>query len=78
MRSIQTSFDDPIKVTPIYIDIYSQRHLDNYLQQHQNEVQSKSSPIENQSTPSTNDEIIEEPISEPVVSSVIIDNEQTG
>jgi hypothetical protein len=81
MRSIQTSFNDPIKVTPIYIDIYSQRYLDNYLQKRQNEPQSKSLPIENQSIPSTNGAIIEEPISEPslpVVSSIIIDNQQTG
>jgi hypothetical protein len=81
MRSIQTSFNDPIKVTPIYIDIYSQRYLDNYLQKRQNEPQSKSLPIENQSIPSTNGATIEEPISEPslpVVSSIIIDNQQTG
>jgi hypothetical protein len=58
MRSIKTSFDDPIKVTPIYIDIYSQYHLDNYLQQRQIELQSKSSAI-----PSTNGTIKNEPIS---------------
>ncbi|CAF2857359.1 unnamed protein product [Rotaria sp. Silwood2] len=55
MRSIKTSFDDPIRVTPIYIDIYSQRHLDNYLQRRHSEVQSKLSSIENQSILSTTD-----------------------
>jgi hypothetical protein len=82
MRSIQVSFDNPIKVTPIYIDIYSQRHLDNYLQQRQNEVQSNSIPIDNQSVPSTNGEMEEEEQNSepslPVVPSVIIDNQETG
>ena len=81
MRSIHVSFDNPIKVTPIYIDIYSQRHLDNYLQQRQNGVESKSTPVDNQSVPSTNGEIEEERNSEPslpVVPSVTTDNQETG
>ena len=45
----------PIRVTPIYIDIYSQCHLDNYLQRRQNEFQSKSAgDLQNQQAiPST-------------------------
>jgi len=43
IHSIKTSFDNPIKLTPIYIDIYSQQHLENYLQQRQIEFQSKPS-----------------------------------
>jgi hypothetical protein len=40
---MKTSFDDFIKVTPIYIDIYSQHHFENYLKQRQIDLQSKSS-----------------------------------
>jgi hypothetical protein len=47
MRSIRTSFDGPIKLTPIYIEIYSQGHLENYLQQRQLERQSKPAPLTN-------------------------------
>lgn len=32
------TFDDSIQVTPIYIDIYSSYHLDNYLQRRQEKI----------------------------------------
>jgi hypothetical protein len=62
MRSIKTSLDDPIRVTPIYIDIYSQCHLDNYLQRRQNKLPLKSLSTKNQSIPSTNGTIKKEPV----------------
>ncbi|CAF1016189.1 unnamed protein product [Rotaria sordida] len=60
IRSIKTPFDDPIRVIPIYIDIYSQQHLDNYLQRRHSEVQSKILSIENQPILSTTDIITQE------------------
>lgn len=54
IQSIKTFVDDSIRITPIYIDIYSSRHLEHYLQQRQNDVQSKFSPIINQTIPSAN------------------------
>ncbi|CAF3434900.1 unnamed protein product [Rotaria sp. Silwood1] len=63
MRSIKTSFDNPIRVTPIYIDIYSQRHFDDYLQRRHSEIQSKLLLTENQSIPTTNNIITQEMLS---------------
>ncbi|CAF1004064.1 unnamed protein product [Adineta steineri] len=51
MRSIKTSLNDSIRMTPIYIDIYSQQHLDNYLQRRQMEFES----MKNSLTPSINE-----------------------
>jgi hypothetical protein len=48
-------------VTPIYIEIYSQCHLDNYLQRRQIEFQSK--PVITQSLPSMNGIIKKESVS---------------
>ncbi|CAF4503322.1 unnamed protein product [Rotaria socialis] len=61
MRSMNTSFHDPIRAKPIYIDIYSQRHLDNYLQQRLSEVERKLPSTENESILSI-DDIIENTI----------------
>jgi hypothetical protein len=38
-------FDDSIRMTPIYIDIYSQNHLNDYLQRRQIKLKSKPSII---------------------------------
>lgn len=37
---MKRSFDNMIKITPIYIDIYSSDHLEKYLKQRQLEFQS--------------------------------------
>ena len=47
IQSIKTPFDRSIKVTPIYIEIYSPRHLEKYFQQRHNGIQSKSSLMTN-------------------------------
>ncbi|CAF1605170.1 unnamed protein product [Rotaria magnacalcarata] len=55
MRSMNTSFHDPIRAKPIYIDIYSQHHLDNYLQQRLSEADRKLSSTQNESILSIDD-----------------------
>lgn len=41
VQSINKIFDDFIRITPIYINIYSQAHLNSYLKRRQMELQSK-------------------------------------
>lgn len=50
---MKRSFDNPIKLTPIYIDIYTPDHLEKYLQQRQLEIRS---------IPLTNGSVKKEPI----------------
>ena len=47
IRSMKTSFNDPIRVTPIYVEIYSQQHLENYLKRRQIEFKSKVTSVQN-------------------------------
>ncbi|CAF0732105.1 unnamed protein product [Adineta ricciae] len=47
IRSMKTSFNDPIRVTPIYVEIYSQQHLENYLKRRQSEFKSKVISVQN-------------------------------
>jgi len=69
LQSISKKFDDFIRIIPIYIDIYSQRHLNNYLQRRQMEstisedVKPQSSipilPPPPEKSPSPNESIVD-------------------
>lgn len=68
-------------MTPIYIDIYSQRHLENYLQRRQLELTTKPASIPNSPVPSADEDAQEdddvEIVTEPV-ETILRMNEENG